>query len=242
MARKIAVCLEVGHEGTGAFVPECPGCWVFGRSPESALAKVRSAVAEWFDWLERHGETVSAEARDFEIEVGEVLRVSYNPVEAGKPEPLFWSEVTPVTRKDITRTLKLMEYSREDLLKLVSNLSDEVLDWLPPGKPRTIRNCLRHIAYVEPWYITRLNVKLPVRYPKNVFKLLSHTRKIVVEYLRSMPRDKLRGVFQPKKDKSPLCNLWTARKVLRRLVDHERLHTRYIVKVLQDYGEVGKVY
>jgi predicted RNase H-like HicB family nuclease len=69
MARKIAVCLEVGHEGTGAFVPECPSCWVFGRSPESALAKVRSAVAEWFDWLERHGETVSAEARDFEIEL-----------------------------------------------------------------------------------------------------------------------------------------------------------------------------
>jgi len=203
---------------------------------------VRSAVAEWFDWLERHGETVSAEARDFEIEVGEVLRVSYNPVETGKPEPLFWSEVTPVTRKDIARTLKLMEYSREDLLKLVSNLGDEVVDWLPPGKPRTIRNCLRHIAYVEPWYITRLNVKLPVRYPKNLFKLLSHTRKIVVEYLRSMPRDKLRGVFQPKKDRSPLCDLWTARKVLRRLVDHERLHTRYIVKVLQDYGEVGKVY
>jgi len=157
MARKIAACLEVGSEGTGAFVPDCPGCWVFGRSPESALAKVRSAVAEWFDWLERRGETVSAEARDFEIEVAEVLKVSYNPVEAGKPEPLFWSEVAPVTRKDIARTLKLMEYSREDLLKLVSNLSDEVLDWLPPGKPRTIRNCLRHIAYVEPWYITRLN-------------------------------------------------------------------------------------
>jgi predicted RNase H-like HicB family nuclease len=242
MANKIAVCLEVGPEGTGAFVPYCPGCWVFGRSPESALTKVKSAVAEWFDWLERHGEAVPAEARDFEIEVAEVLRVSYNPVEAGKPEPLFWSEVAPVTRKDVARTLKLMEYSREDLLKLVSNLSGEVLDWLPPGKPRTIRNCLRHIAYVEPWYITRLNVELPARYPKNVFELLSHTRKIVVDYLRNMPKDKLQGVFQPKKDKNPLCNLWTARKVLRRLVDHERLHTRYIAKVLQDYGEVGKVY
>ncbi|MEM3617301.1 MAG: type II toxin-antitoxin system HicB family antitoxin [Candidatus Bathyarchaeia archaeon] len=242
MTRKIAVCLEVGLEGTGAFVPECPGCWVFGRSPESALAKVRTAVAEWFDWLKRHGERVPAEAGDFEIEIAEFLRVSYNPVEAGKPEPLFWSEVAPVTRKDVAWTLKLMEHSREDLLGLVSNLSNEVLDWLPPGKPRTIRNCLRHIAYVEPWYITRLNVELPIHYPRNVFELLSHTRKVVVDYLRNMPRDRMRGVFQPIKDKSPMCNLWTARKVLRRLVDHEKLHSRYIAKVLQTYSELGKVY
>jgi len=242
MTRKIAVCLEVGSEGTGAFVPECPGCWVFGRSPESALAKVRTAIAEWFDWLERHGERFPAEARDFEIEVAEVLRVSYNPVEAGKPEPLFWSEIAPITRKDIVWTLKLMEYSREDLLGLVSNLPHEVLDWLPPGKPRTIRNCLRHIAYVEPWYITRLDVELPISYPRNVFKMLNQTRKVVVDYLKNMPRDKMRGIFQPKRDKSPICNLWTARKILRRLVDHERLHTRYIAKVLQAYNEVGKVY
>ncbi|MEM4701661.1 MAG: type II toxin-antitoxin system HicB family antitoxin, partial [Candidatus Bathyarchaeia archaeon] len=232
MVRKIAVCLEVGLEGTGAFVPEYPGCWVFGRSPESALAKVRTAVAEWFDWLKRHGERVPGEAGDFEIEVAEVLRVSYNPVEAGKPEPLFWSEVASVTRKDVAWTLKLMEYSREDLLGLVSNLSNEVLDWLPPGKPRTIRNCLRHIAYVEPWYVTRLDVELPIHYPRNVFELLTHTRKVVVNYLMKMPRDKMRGVFQPEKDKRPMCNLWTARKGLRRLVDHGRLHTRDIAKVL----------
>ncbi|MEM3874720.1 MAG: type II toxin-antitoxin system HicB family antitoxin [Candidatus Bathyarchaeia archaeon] len=242
MTRKIAVCLEVGSESTGAFVPECPGCWVFGRSPESVLAKVRTVVAEWFDWLERHGERVPAEARNFEIEVAEVLRVSYNPVKAGKPEPLFWSEVAPVTRKDVAWTLKLMEYSRGDLLELVSNLNSEVLDWFPPGKPRTIRNCLRHIAYVEPWYVTRLDVELPIHYPRNVFELLRHARIVVVDYLRSMPRDRMRGIFQPKKDKSPMCNLWTARKVLRRLVDHERLHTRYIAKVLQAYSELGKVY
>ncbi len=242
MTKKIAVCLEAGSEGTGAFVPECPGCWVFGRSPESALAKVRAAVTEWFDWLERHGEPVPAEAKDFEIEVAEVLRVSYNPVNAGKPEPLFWSEVALVTKKDVAWTLKLLEYSREDLLKLVSNLGSKALNWPPPGKPRTIRNCLRHIAYVEPWYITRLNVELPIRYPRNVFEMLSHTRKVVVDFLRDMPKDRMRGVFQPIKDKSPLCNLWTARKILRRLVDHERLHTRYIIKVLQSYNELRKIY
>jgi len=234
---KILVCLEVGQGGTGAFVPDHPGCWVFGRTPERALKKVKVAIAEWFKWVEKHGEKVPDEARWFEVEVAEMLRVDYNPVEAGKPEPLFWSEVLPITRDDIARTLCLMKYSRVDLLELVSDLSDECLDWLPPKKPRTIRNCLRHIAYVEPWYISRLNVDLPTKYPEDVFEMLDYTRKIVVDYLRNFPSNKMRGIFQPKIDSNPVCNLWTARKVLRRLVDHERLHTRYIEKVLKMYRE-----
>jgi predicted RNase H-like HicB family nuclease/uncharacterized damage-inducible protein DinB len=237
MATKIGVCLEVGREGTGAFVPSCPGCWVFGRTPERALVKVKVAIDDWFRWLKGHGEQIPEMREDFEVEVAEMLRVDYNPVEAGKPEPLFWSEVPPIAGKDVKRALRLMEHSREDLLKLVSKLPDECLDWSPPNQPRTIRNCLRHIAYVEPWYITRLDVDLPLKYPRDVFKMLDRTRETVVNYLDGFPREKMRGIFQPPRDASPLCNLWTPRKVLRRLVDHERLHTKYIEKVLRLHEE-----
>jgi hypothetical protein len=65
--------------------------------------------------------------------------------------------------------------------------------------------------------------------------MLDCTRETVVNYLENFPREKMRGVFQPQKWKSPVCNLWTARKVLRRLVDHERLHGKYIERVLQLY-------
>ena len=124
------------------------------------------------------------------------------------------------------------------MLNLVSGLGNEILDWQPPGKPRTIRNTLKHIGFVEWWYITRLDVELPTKFPKNVFNLLNYTRKIVVDYLQNFPKEKRSGVFQPKRDvgrRAKTCNLWTARKVLRRLVDHERLHTKYIEKVLQMY-------
>jgi len=234
MVTKIFVCLEIGEGGTGAFVPDYPGCWVFGRTPRSALRKVKVAVAEWFKWMKKHGERISSPT-NFEVEIAEILRVNYNPVEAGKPEPLFWSETLPVSKKDVEKTIRLMKYSREDLLELVSDLDDECLKWRPKNKPRSIENCLRHIARVEPWYITRLNVDLPCKYPKNVFRMLNYTRKIVIDFLKDFPREKMHGIFQPKKDPSPVCNLWTARKVLRRLVDHERLHIRYIEKLLQIY-------
>jgi predicted RNase H-like HicB family nuclease len=235
MVLKIGTCLEIGPRGTGAFVPSCPGCWVFGRTPERAVTKAKAAVAEWFEWAKKHGEQALVEAKDSELEVIEMLKVTYDPVEAGKPEPLFWSEVLPITRKDVPTTLRLMDYSRQDLLRLVSGLTDDCLDWRPESEPRTPRNCLRHIAYVEPWYITRLNVDLRCRYSKSVLNMLEVTRKAVVDYLEKFPREKMRGVFQPTKDSSPVCDLWTSRKVLRRLVDHERLHTRYIEKILRMY-------
>ena len=168
-----------------------------------------------------------------EVEIKEMICVDYNPVESGKPEPLFWSEVPPVNKDDIERTLTLMEYSRKDLLNLVYRLPEECLDWRLSDKHRSIRECLRHIAYVEPWYITRLNIEIPEKFPEDIIGLLDYTRNVVTDCLKNFPESKMKGIFQPRKDKSPICDLWTARKVLRRLVDHERLHTRYIQKVLK---------
>jgi hypothetical protein len=103
--------------------------------------------------------------------------------------------VHSIAKKDVARTLRLMAYSRQDLLKLTSNLSKDCLNWRPPSEPRTIRNCLRHIAYLEPWYVSRLNVDLQTKRVKNVFGLLRYNRKIVVDYLERMPRDRMRGIF-----------------------------------------------
>ena len=233
MESNFGVSLEVGAEATGAFVPDCPGCWVFGRTVESALEKVKSAIAEWFHWLKMHGEDApDIYKENVNVEVRELLRVDYNPAEAGKPEPLFWSEIRRVGEEEIERTIRLMEYSRKDLMELIRDLPNEWLDWKPPGKPRTIRNCLQHIALVEPWYITRLNIEVEWDYPEELSELLSQTRSLVVERLQNLPKRKMQEVIQPRRHKSPVCNLWTARKVLRRLVDHERLHTKYIEKLL----------
>lgn len=231
---QVRVCLEVGPEAAGAFVPNCPGCWVFGRDQESALKKVKAAVSEWYAWLKAHGEAVQT-PRAVDIEPAEILQVDYNPAEAGKPEPLFWSEVRPVSTGEIERTLRLMKYSRSDLLEICLELDRRVLGWKPEGEPRTISNCLKHIAIVEWWYTTRLNIDLPKNFPKDAFKLLQYTRQLAEHRMRGLSKEERSGIFQPETDPSPICDLWTARKVLRRFVDHERLHTKYIKRMLRLY-------
>ena len=161
-----------------------------------------------------------------------MLRVDYNPVEAGKPEPLFWSEILPVTIQDVGRTLRLMDHTRRDLLELCSHLDSDTLRRRPKGGPRTVGNCLRHIAIAEWWYITRLEIALPTDFPRNHIELLHYTRGLAERELKRLTKHQRRLIFQPRNDPSPICNLWTARKVLRRLVDHERLHTAYIEKAL----------
>ena len=228
-------CLEVGDQGAGAFVPELPGCWVFGRDERRALAKVRSATSKWYAWAKRHGEAVIIPS-SIKVEPAEVLRVTYNPVEAGKPEPLFWSEVLPVSVRDVERTLRLMNHSRRDLLELCRDLDSNRLRWKPKVGPRTIEDCLRHIASVEWWYITRLDIDLPTDFPKDLFGLLQYTRSLAERELKRLTKEQRTRVFQPHNDPSPVCNLWTARKVLRRFVDHERLHAAYMEKTLSEFG------
>jgi len=235
MISKVSVCLEVGPQAASAFAPEYPGCWVFGKTRESALQKERLAITEWVDLLKSYGESVPEISDDIEVEVAEMLRVDYNPVEAGKPEPVFWSEVVAITRDDITRTIRLMKHARSNLMADVVGIQKDYLDWEPPGKPRTIRNCLMHIAHVELWYINRLNIEWTAELPENPIELLDYSRDIALTSLENFPERKMKVVFQPRKYRSPVCNLWTARKVLRRLADHERLHPKYIENVPRHY-------
>lgn len=154
----VRVCLEIGVGATGAFVPDRPGCWVFGRDSDSALSKVRAAAEEWSDWLSSHGEKVRPDARLL-AEPAEILHVNYNPALAGKPEPLFWSEVPPVSGRDIKRVVQLMEYSRNDLLELASGLDQ----WSPAVE--TSWQTKKHQKLPEAHCSVRMVVHNETRYP-----------------------------------------------------------------------------
>jgi hypothetical protein len=104
------------------------------------------------------------------------------------------------------------------------------LEWQEPGKPatHTILNQLRHAADVERWYLSRLWRNLP-RLPRSdsVWQRLEMTRTLVEKWFTQLPDKELARVERYNGE------LWSARKILRRLVYHEWFHlqaTRRIIK------------
>ena len=138
---------------------------------------------------------------------------------------------------------RLMAYSRADLLGLVGNLPDEALDWKPDPESLTLRRLLRHIGNAEEWYVSRLvpPETLPPEWEHDealpLFEFLEMERRTALDRLRRLSEPELGEVFYPARWAQHPGEPWTARKALRRFLEHEREHTDQVREILAVYRE-----
>jgi len=137
---------------------------------------------------------------------------------SGSRVALLKADVLPIDRDELEEYFRRMNYSRKDLLELVSTVPDDILSFHPDRRQRTIREILQHIAGAEQWYVTRL-LKIP-RFPpqKTPLQRLQLVRDTAYAYL-SQQNLQLSARVVEKAGES-----WTLRKVLRRFLEHEREH------------------
>ena len=156
-----------------------------------------------------------------------------NAGRAGGPDPLFKCDKTIATDQEIRQCLRLLEYSRADLIATTEHLPKSVLSWKPEGEPRTVRNTLRHIAQVDIWYLSRIDADPPLDHARtrDVLAFLEYSRALVYKQLPRLTTNQRRNIFYPR-ERSNERSPWTATKVLHRLVSHERQHTRYLRRIL----------
>ncbi|MDI6809705.1 MAG: DinB family protein [Candidatus Eisenbacteria bacterium] len=242
MKRSYNIFLDVGTGGCMAHVlGSLLGCNRTARNQTRAIAKIKEEIVAYSKWLRAHGQRAFCPSiNEINPMIAEAVR-NQDPWIAGGTAALFQPERESVTSRDIQMCLRRMSWNREDLLKLVCDLPAALIRRKPRGEPRSIQNTLCHIAVCEIWYISRLERK--IREPKgglsrNPFKLLAQTRKIASNGLLSLTPAQRRNVYVPKKWCSPrqrnLGEQWTAKKVLRRLLEHERQHTQYIERLLRE--------
>jgi hypothetical protein len=143
---------------------------------------------------------------------------------------LFPEERSAPSRSEVSERLQVLACTRQELLAATRGLPIRGLEGQEPGKPatHTILNQLRHIADVERWYLSRLWRNLP-RLPRSpsVWQRLEMTRTLVEKWYTELPDKELARVERYSGE------LWSARKILRRLVYHEWFHlqvTRRIIK------------
>jgi len=221
---RYVVFLEVQEDGTTmAHVPALPGCISSGATREVALARTPDAIAAYLAWLRHHGEQTVAPQEPIEIELGGSVQ---DPESHLGDEPgLLPTDRAPLSDAEVAQLMRLMAYSRRDLLELVGGMSREVLYWQPqaggdaPGWP--IDDILEHVARAERVYTSRLS--------GNIFDLIEDARRDALERVSRLTEQERTQITHHQGE------YWTARKVLRRYLEHEREHSQHISQVLAQF-------
>jgi len=229
------VYLEQGAKDGWCLVhcPDLPGLGFKAPSREIALALAPLRVEAELDWVAKSGLPVEeADPAASEVEVVGAVAVEV-PVAAGDSEAIFGPEMSALDSDYLSFILKYLKASRHALARMVDRLPDSALNWRPARGKRSLGEVLGHIADGEAFYMVRLetpeeatkelweryaNPKLPPR------ERLDRTRHLVIERLGGLSEEDMSRISRHE----PHSETWTARKVLRRLVWHERYHTRQI--------------
>ena len=156
-------------------------------------------------------------------------------------EVAFQDDLVPASVEEISRCVELLQHTRRGLLATVESLPDSVLDWDPPYRQfdswawwKTIRQILAHIALCEVgyylpsigWHVGFDPGEIEHRPWQEHLQCSRKETQRFLEELKSSP-DRARI--------AETDETWSVRKVLRRLVWHERLHWKSIQRIARDY-------
>jgi predicted RNase H-like HicB family nuclease/uncharacterized damage-inducible protein DinB len=220
-----------------AHVLDLPGCAARAVGRDKVLIKLPDAIREYHAWLHSHGEPALSQEKLIEVEIAEEC-AGLGPFDPGDAAALFSPDRKTINREDLEVYFRIMTYSRTDLLILVNNLPDKVLDWKLHPESFTIRRLLRHIGNAEEWYVSRLvpPETLPAEWKNDealpIYKFLEMERRTALDRLRRLTEQELSEVCYPTHWTQYPEEAWTARKALRRFLEHEREHTAQVREIL----------
>lgn len=233
--------LEVADDGLCmAHILALPGCIARAPTQTEALHQLPHVIRAYHDWLRRHGEAAPPLDEPVEIAIAD-MSTGFGPFNPGDAAALFAPDRQPITPDEIDDHLRLMSYSRADLLALVRTRPDQILDWQLDAQSFPIRRLLRHIGNAEEWYVSRIAPPetLPPEWEHDedmpVMDFLEMERRTAGARLRQLTEAERSQVFHPQRGTRHPEELWTARKAMRRCLEHEREHTAQIGQILALY-------
>lgn len=182
-----------------AHVPALPGATARGKTVEEAKKKIRDAIRDYLTVLHEAGESVPEPDAELTLKFEEVrgttLLTDYDALHPNEMEAL----------------LRWLAISRQELMGLVKDLPQETLDWKSDTETPTINEILYHIAEADLWYTDRLK-----KWPESALFRLAAARGVALERLRALTEKEWAGMTTYDGQK------WTPRKIIRRMLEHER--------------------
>ena len=220
-----------------AWADEWPGLVTSAPTLAELDSTIPLALAEYGDWLRRHGEDGP----------GRTWRISERIGSADGPtqgDPCYLSDLRPLGEREFERFLRHSTHSQLDL-QTVADVPDALLDWTPeaaepeqadPWAPgvRTIREVLTHALQLEVFYREGLRdgAAAGIFAPVGSAAEEHAATRAAFERAASERIDRewhpLR-VLRPGGTPEP-AGEWTVRKALRRTISHNRAHCAEILQ------------
>jgi len=203
-----------------AHVADLPGCYATAGDPWVALQALLPAIPAYWAWLRRHGAPAPGPAGLGEVSLGVIESVQSD---TPGPRALFEYEVAPLSRQAVAGCLERLTYTRRDLLDLVGNLPAGML---APGPAQTVGGILAHLAATEQAYTHLLGPPAREKTLAAPLDRLADVRAAAVQQISSLADDDYGRIFLHAGER------WNVRKLLRRMLEHERAHTAQIAGLL----------
>jgi len=206
---------------------DLPGCYSAGRNRETVIALAPSRITDYYTWIHKHNSTSPVVDGPFRIELVEEFS-AHASEEA--PEYLvnafFEDDRRPLSSEDVEIGLQLLGWTREDLLKILGGLTPEQLNNPIESEIRgSILGILEHVCGAENWYFSQFRMDVD-------WSILPNNIEGKLTAIRTNTRAQLSNLIGESQIAASYGERWSARKILRRTLWHERAHTEQIAQQL----------
>lgn len=201
------------------------GCTAQGATTEEALEATPQAIHTYLAFLQRHGEDVSPD-NPFSITIAEHVMEGHW-LGNGDPTPGFSPDFQPLLAEELETYLRRLYWQQDSLLAILRGLSPQDMTAEPQGSGRSIYRILEHIAESHCVYLRYLVGKVDALRealravqagPENVSTALSRLWLISSARLQALDETERRQVIPHGQVN------WTARRALRRMLEHNWEH------------------
>lgn len=226
----------VGLDGASAVAFDLDhwGLWADGADEDAAVNELVSSAHEKFAaFVAAHGSNCGP--------VGEMTVLERQPA---ADEGAFSFERKPATDAERERTHELYRWARADLVTLVGEASDAELDWIDPTRRladwawwHSARQMAWHCAITEScYYLGRVGVTRPMAFADLSTPLPAPDTATLLELLAISQQHVETWIERLRPDVEVVANgeVWTTRKVLRRLAGHERAENGVTAELLRN--------
>jgi len=210
-----------------AWVLDLPACFSSAKTEVRAVADAPERISAYYSWFSQHDSSIPVITEPVEIEIVETF---HSFASTQDPEYLvnafFEDDRRPLLYWDVELALVLLQWTRQDLLQVIQSATPEQLSKPIVGEVSgSIAGIIQHIAGAENWYFRQLGLGL-------VRAQLADGPFEMLQAVRANTQAQLVRLIGDKRITKNCDESWSARKVIRRTLWHERDHTQHISRLI----------